>query len=161
MSSSRVLEVQLTTVGSEGCLWAHSGRRHWWPLPSHLCRLTAASLSPGGLKTPSTLLPSSAPQSADTHTLWGYAALITTLQHARGPRKGGPQSACLNLRTSCALLGLAHHHPPPQRPSRSNIIHLQSGHNRNGSPHFLPHLSFPSHTLFTVTDAYIFFCFLR
>jgi hypothetical protein len=33
--------------------------------------------------------------------------------------------------------------PPPQRPSRFTIFHLQSGHNRNGCPHFLPHLSFP------------------
>jgi hypothetical protein len=41
----RVLGVQLTTVGLEGCLWAHSGHHHWWPLPSHLCRLTAASLT--------------------------------------------------------------------------------------------------------------------
>jgi hypothetical protein len=31
------------------------------------------------------------------------------------PGKGGRSQPAVNLRTSCAHLGLAHHHPPPQR----------------------------------------------
>jgi hypothetical protein len=31
------------------------------------------------------------------------------------PGKGGCSQSAFNLRTSCAHLGLAHHHPPPQR----------------------------------------------
>jgi hypothetical protein len=49
--------------------------------------------------------------------------------------------------------------PPPQQPSHSNSTHLQSGHNRNGCPHFLPPLSFPGlcpHILFTTQ--FIFAC---
>jgi hypothetical protein len=51
----QVLEVQSTTVGPEGCLWAHSGRRHWWPYPLSLSSHSGITHSPGGLKTPSTL----------------------------------------------------------------------------------------------------------
>ncbi|KAN0136020.1 hypothetical protein V8E53_006181 [Lactarius tabidus] len=59
----RVLEVQLTTVGPEGGL-------EKTPLPYFLVWLHSWPI---------------------THILWGYAALITTLQHAQGPRKGGLQ----------------------------------------------------------------------
>jgi hypothetical protein len=31
------------------------------------------------------------------------------------PGKGGRSQPAVNLRTSCAHLGLAHHHPPPQQ----------------------------------------------
>jgi hypothetical protein len=146
MSSSGVLEVQLTTVGSEGCLWAHSGRRHWWPYPLSLSPHSGITLSPGGLKTPSTLLPGSAPQPAVTHTLWGYAALITHLAACTRPQERGAA-------VSLPLISAPRVHiwaspittppPPPPAACRSNTIIFTRGTTETDAHTFYPHSPFP------------------
>jgi hypothetical protein len=143
----RVLEVQSTSVGSEGCLGAHSGRLHWWPYPLSLLPHSDITHSPGGLKTPSTLLPGSAPQPAVIHTLWGYTALITHLAACTRPQERGAAVSLPLISAPRVHIWASPITTPPPAACRSNIIHLQSGHNRNGCPHFLPHLSFPSHVV--------------
>jgi hypothetical protein len=124
-------------------LWAHSGHRHWWPLPSlSVVSQWHYSLS-RGLNSPLPYFPARLHSQPITTLFWGYAALITTLQHAQGPRKGGLQSACLNHHTLCAFLGLAHHHTPPQQPSHFTIIHFNLGITETDAPTFYPHSPFP------------------
>jgi hypothetical protein len=142
MSSSRVLEVQSTTVGSEGCLWAHSGRCHWWPLPSHLCRLTAASLSPGGVKTPSTLHSRFGSTADQSPTLFGAMQPLSPPRSMHeAPGRGAAVS--LHLITAPRVHFWASPITIPPAACRSNTTHLQLGHNRNGCPHFLLPPSFP------------------
>jgi hypothetical protein len=75
-------------------------------------------LSPGGLKTPSTLLPSSAPQLTDhPHSFRATQPLSPPCSMHKAPGKGGCSQPAINLHTSCAYLGLAHHHTPPPPPS--------------------------------------------
>jgi hypothetical protein len=149
----RVLEVQSTSVGPEGCLWAHSGRRHWWPLPSHLCRLTAAlptlSRGPENPLYPTSRLGSTAGRYPHSLGLRSPYHLPCSMHEA--PGKGGCSKPVINLRTLCAHLGLAHHHTPPQRPSRSNTIIFTRGTTETDAHTFYPHcLSFPRASAHTI-----------
>jgi hypothetical protein len=63
------------------------------------------------------------------------------------PGKGGCSQSAINLRTSCAFLGLAHHHPPSGLAVLTPIIYNQ------GTTETDAHTSYPLcpflHTLFT------------
>jgi hypothetical protein len=87
------------------------------------------------------------------HTLNSWAPpilLSTTLQHARGPYRGGPQSDCL---ITTPLVHASQPHP-------SGLGHFHDhynlpGHYRNGCPHFLSPPSFLNHCL---PHPFIFAC---
>jgi hypothetical protein len=138
MSSSRVLEVQLTTVGSEGCLWAHSGCRHWWPLPSHLCRLTAASLSPGGVKTPSTLHSQFGSTADRSPTLFGATQPLSPPRSMHeAPGRGAAVS--LHLITAPRV----HSGPCPSPPPPSGLAVLTPLIYNRGTTETDAHTSYP------------------
>jgi hypothetical protein len=102
------------------------------------------SLSPGGLKTPSTLLPGSAPQPADyPHSLGLRSPYHPPCSMHEAPGKGGRSQPAINLRTSCAHLGLAHHHPPPQRLAVLTPSFLPGALTETDAHTFYPHSPFP------------------
>jgi hypothetical protein len=71
-------------------------------------------LSPGGLKTPSTLHSWSGSTAGRSPTLFeATQPLSPPCSMHKAPGKGGCSQPAINLRTSCASLGLAHHHTPP------------------------------------------------
>jgi hypothetical protein len=113
--------------------------------PLSLLPHSGITLSPGGLKTPSTLHSRSGSTAGRLPTLFGATQpLSPTLQHARGPRKGGRSQSAFNLRTSCAHLGLAHHHTPPQRLAVLTPSIFTRGTTETDAHTFYPHcLSFP------------------
>jgi hypothetical protein len=140
----QVLEVQLTSVGPEGCLWAHSGHCHWWPLPSLSVTSQQHHTLSRGLILPSTLHSQSGSTASRLPTLFGAMQPLSppcSMHKASG--KGGCSQSAFNLRTSCAYLGLAHHHTPPQRPSCSNTINFYLGITETVAPTFYPHSPFP------------------
>jgi hypothetical protein len=156
MSSSRVLEVQLTTVGPEGCLWAHSGRHHWWPLPSlSVASQQHHSLS-RGLILPSTLHSWSSSTAGRLPTFFGATQpLSPPCSMHEAPGKGGRSQSAFNLCTLCAYLGLAHHHPPSSLAVLPTII-FYLGITKTDTPTFYPHSPFPGNCpspLFTLCSS--------
>jgi hypothetical protein len=138
MSSSRVLEVQSTLVGPEGCLWAHSGRlHHRWPLLS-LCRLTVASLSPGGLKTPFTLHSRFGSTADRSPTLFGATQPLSPPHSMHeAPGKGGcSQSALISAPR-------VHSGPRPSPPPPSGLAVLIPIIYNRGTTETDAHTSYP------------------
>jgi hypothetical protein len=102
-------------------------------------------LSPGGLKTPSTLLPSSAPQLTDyPHSLGLRSPYHPPCSMHKAPGKGGHSQPAINLRTLCAFLGLTHHHtPPPSGLAIPTPIIFTRGTTEMDAHTFYPHFPFP------------------
>jgi hypothetical protein len=113
--------------------------------------------SPGGLKIPFTLLPGSAPQPAVTHTLWGYAALITHLAACTRPQERGAAVSLLLIsapRVHIWASPITTH--PPQRPSCFNTIIFTRGTTETDAHTFYPLSPFPGNCptpLFTLRSS--------
>jgi hypothetical protein len=92
-----------------------------------LCRLTAAlpTLSRGPENPLYPTFPVRLHSWPITHTLWGYAALITTLQQAQGPRKGGRSQPAFNHCTSCAFWASPITTPPSGLAVLTSLIYNQ------------------------------------
>jgi hypothetical protein len=126
----RVLEVQLTTVGPEGCLWAHSGCRHWWPYPLSLLSHSNITHSlQGAGKNPSTLLPGLAPQLADYPHSLGLCSPYHHLAACTRPQERGAAVSLSLISAPRVHIWASPITTPPQWPSYSNTNHFYQGHN--------------------------------